>query len=186
MLFARSCWIVERTYMKIEIDQYINKNYYKLLIIAKKYTKNDDWASELLHEVILQLYDKKDYNNIRTDDESLKFYIVKMIMVNWCYPSSPFYKKYKKENFTHVELNDAVHILKDETEMDEHRFMDIMEQEFQDQSWFLKHIFELYLIKGSLKKVAIETTISLPSIGRYIKETRTQVKLNTFKRYNNE
>jgi hypothetical protein len=107
-------------------------------------------------------------------------------MVNWCYPSSPFYKKYKKENFTHIELNDAVHILKDETEIDEHRFMDIMEQEFQDQSWFHKHIFELYLIKGSLKKVAIETTISLPSIGRYVKETKTQVKLSTFKRYNDE
>jgi hypothetical protein len=168
-----------------EVEQYITNNYYKLLKIAHKYTDNDDWASELLHEVVLQLYDKKEYN-LKLDDESIKSYIIRCLMVNWCYPSSPFYKKYKKDNFTHVEMNDAIQVMKNETEMDEHKFMDIMEQEFQDQSWFHKLLFEKYLTMGSLKKVSIDTKISLPSIGRYIKETRTQVKLSTFKRYNNE
>ena len=168
-----------------EVEQYIAKNYYKLLKIAHKYTDNDDWASELLHEVVLQLYDKKEYN-LKLDDESIKSYIIRCLMVNWCYPSSPFYKKYKKDNFTHVEMNDAIQVMKNETEMDEHKFMDIMEQEFQDQSWFHKLLFEKYLTMGSLKKVSLNTKISLPSIGRYIKETRTQVKLSTFKRYNNE
>lgn len=171
--------------MKIEIEKYITNNYYLLLSIAKKYTKNDDWAYELLHEVIIQLYDKKEFR-LQLDDNSIKFYIIRMLMVNWCYESSPFYKKHKKDNLTTVELNDAIQVLNQESELESHRFIEIMEQEFQDQSWFHKHIFELYLIKGSLKKVAIETTISLPSIGRYVKETRNQVKLNTFKRYNNE
>jgi hypothetical protein len=168
-----------------EVEQYIARNYYKLLKIAHKYTDNDDWASELLHEVVLQLYDKKEYN-LKLDDESIKSFIIRCLMVNWCYPSSPFYKKHKKDNFTHVEINDAIQVMKNETEMDEHKFMDIMEQEFQDQSWFHKLLFEKYLTMGSLKKVSIDTKISLPSIGRYIKETRTQVKLSTFKRYNNE
>ena len=168
-----------------EVEQYIARNYYKLLKIAHKYTDNDDWASELLHEVVLQLYDKKEYN-LKLDDESIKSFIIRCLMVNWCYPSSPFYKKYKKDNFTHVEMNDAIQVMKNETEMDEHKFMDIMEQEFQDQSWFHKLLFEKYLTMGSLKKVSIDTKISLPSIGRYIKETRTHVKLSTFKRYNNE
>ena len=168
-----------------EVEQYIARNYYKLLKIAHKYTDNDDWASELLHEVVLQLYDKKEYN-LKLDDESIKSFIIRCLMVNWCYPSSPFYKKYKKDNLTHVEMNDAIQVMKNETEMDEHKFMDIMEQEFQDQSWFHKLLFEKYLTMGSLKKVSIDTKISLPSIGRYIKETRTQVKLSTFKRYNNE
>ena len=168
-----------------EVEQYIARNYYKLLKIAHKYTDNDDWASELLHEVVLQLYDKKEYN-LKLDDESIKSFIIRCLMVNWCYPSSPFYKKHKKDNFTHVEINDAIQVMKNETDMDEHKFMDIMEQEFQDQSWFHKLLFEKYLTMGSLKKVSIDTKISLPSIGRYIKETRTQVKLSTFKRYNNE
>lgn len=171
--------------MKIEIEKYITNNYYQLLAIAKKYTKNDDWAYELLHEVLLQLYDKKEFK-LQLDDNSIKYYIVRMLMVNWCYESSPFYKKHKKDNMTTVELNDAIQVLNEESDMESHRFMEIMEQEFQDQSWFLKIIFEKYILMGSLKKVSIDTTISLPSVGRYVKEIKTQVKHNTFKRYNNE
>ena len=141
-----------------EVEQYIARNYYKLLKIAHKYTDNDDWASELLHEVVLQLYDKKEYN-LKLDDESIKSFIIRCLMVNWCYPSSPFYKKHKKDNFTHVEINDAIQVMKNETDMDEHKFMDIMEQEFQDQSWFHKLLFEKYLTMGSLKKVSIDTKI---------------------------
>jgi len=171
--------------MKIEINNYITKNYYFLLSIAKKYTKNDDWSYELLHEVILQLYDKKEIK-LQLDDNSIKYYIIKMLMVNWCYPSSPFYKKHKKDNITTVELNDAIQVMNQESEMDSHKFMEIMEEEFGDLNWFNKVIFEKYMVLGSLKKVAVDTSISLPSIGRYVKETRTQVKYNTFKRYNNE
>lgn len=170
--------------MKIEIEQYITKHYYELLKIARKYTDNDDWSYELLHEVILQLYDKKEIN-VKLQDKDMKYYIVRCLMVNWTLPSSPFYKKHKREMKMN-ELNEAIHITEVETETDHHRFLDIMEQEFQDQSWFNKLIFEKYLTLGSLKKVAQNTTISLPSIARYVKETKTIVKLNTFKRYNDE
>jgi hypothetical protein len=166
--------------MKIEIEKYITNNYYLLLSIAKKYTKTDDWAYELLHEVILQLYDKKEIN-VKLQDKDIKYYILKCLMVNWCYPSSPFYKKHKKDNFTTVELNDAIQVMNQESEMDSHRFMEIMEEEFGDVNWFNKVIFEKYMVLGSLKKVSVDTTITLPSIGRYVKETRTQVKYNTFK-----
>lgn len=171
--------------MKIEINNYITKNYYFLLSVAKKYTKNNDWASELLHEVILQLYDKNEVN-VKLQDKDIKYYIIRMLMVNWCYPSSPFYQKYKKDNLTTVEMTDAIQVMNKESEMDSHKFMEIMEQEFGDLNWFNKVIFEKYMVLGSLKKVAVDTSISLPSIGRYVKETRTQVKYNTFKRYNNE
>lgn len=171
--------------MKIEIEKYITNNYYVLLAISKKYTKNDDWASELLHEVILQLYDKKELK-LQLDDNSIKYYIIRMLMVNWCYESSPFYKKHKKNNFTTVELNDAIQVLNQESELDSHKFIEIMEEEFGEVNWFNKIIFEKYMVLGSLKKVSIDTTISIPSIGRYVRETKEQVKHNTFKRYNNE
>jgi len=167
-----------------EIEDYLSKEYYKLLIIAKKYTKNDDWSSELLHEVILQLYNKEELN-IKLDDNSIKYYIIRMLMVNWTYPSSPFYRKHKRDLHNQVDLTEAIEMAVDDTNMDTHRLLDLMEEEFQDQPWFEKNLFELYLIKGSLKKVSVDTKIPLSSIGKYIKETRTKVKLNTFKRYNN-
>jgi hypothetical protein len=171
--------------MKIEIEKYITNNYYLLLSIAKKYTKNDDWAYELLHEVVLQLYDKKELK-LQLDDNSIKYYIIRMLMVNWCYESSPFYKKHKRSNITTVELNEAIQVMNQESDMESHRFMEIMEEEFGEVNWFNKIIFEKYMVLGSLKKVSVDTRITLPSIGRYVKETKSQVRHNTFKRYNNE
>jgi hypothetical protein len=109
--------------MKIEVERYITNNYYLLLSISKKYTKDDEWATELLHEVILQLYDKKEMK-LQLDDESIKAYIIRCLMVNWCYPSSPFFKKFKNTRYTHVELKEAIHIMNQESEVDSHRFME--------------------------------------------------------------
>ena len=171
--------------MIVELEIYITKNYYKLLGVAKKYTKNDDYASELLHEVLLQLFEKKEFK-CKLDDNSIKYYIIRMIMVNWCYESSPFYKKYKKDSLTHVEITEAIELMNQQTEEEEHKFIDIMEEEFGNVNWFNKIIFEKYLLLGSIKKVSNDTNITIPSIGRYVKQTRTQVKENTIKRFDNE
>ena len=85
-----------------------------------------------------------------------------------------------------VELTEAIELWNQDSEVDRHKFLDIMEEEFSDINWFNKIIFEKYMMLGSLKKVSVNTNISLPSIGRYVKDTKNQVKLNTFKRYNNE
>jgi hypothetical protein len=165
--------------MKPEIETFITKNYYELLKIAKKYTKNDDWSSELLHEIIIQLYDQKEYKG-NVDDKSLKYYIIRMLMVNWCYETSPFYRKYKRN--INVDLDEAINIAAKENDTDIHELMDILEVEWAETNWFHKTIFEKYLVMGSLKKVSKDTTIPLMSISRYVNETKTQIKLNTFKK----
>ena len=151
------------------------------LPIAKKYTKSDDWASELLHEVIIQLYHKKEWN-IKIDNNSIKSYLIRCLMVNWCYPSSPFYKKHKQD-IKFVELNEAIEMAVDEKETDIHNLLDIIEIEWTELNWFNKIIFEKYLTLGSLKKVSKDTTIPLASIGRYVKETKELIKKNTLKKY---
>jgi hypothetical protein len=167
-----------------EIEGYITRQYYFLLSVAKKYTKNDDWASELLHEVILQLYDRKEIK-VELQDEKIKAYILRALMVNWCYKTSPFYKKHKRE-MTHVELNEAIELTQQHSELDHHQFISIMEEEFGNLEWFNRILMEKYFMLGSLKKVSTDTRIPLPSVGRYIKETKQIVRHNTFKRFNNE
>ena len=170
--------------MKIELERYITNHYYELLKIAKKYTKDDDWASELLHEIILQLYEQKEYEG-KVDDKSLKYYIIRIIMVNWCFPSSPFYRKYKKNKFIDVDIMQVMNITTQENETDVHELMNILETEWSHTNWFHKTIFEKYLVLGSLKKVSVDTTIPLTSIKRYVDETRTSIKLNTFRKLDN-
>lgn len=172
--------------MRNEIEGYITRNYYELLKICKKYTKNDDWASELLHDIILQLYDKEDIKLKSLDDKSIKYYIVRIITINWCYPTSPFYKKYKKDNNNLVELNEAMLMVTDEFELDKHKLMDIIENEWTELDWFNKIIFEKYMVMGSLKKVSQDTTIPLTSIADYVRNTKQTIKKNTIQRFNNE
>lgn len=171
--------------MKLEIEQYITSNYYELLNICKKYTKNNDWASELLHEVILQLYDSKSFDSMnKLEDKQIKFYIVRIIMVNWCYATSPFYRKYKKPELNMTEITEALHLQYQADELNQHEMMELMEQEWADLDWFRKNIFERYLTMGSLKKVSKDTTIPLTSISRYINTAKTEIKHNVFKKMN--
>jgi hypothetical protein len=171
--------------MKPEIERYITNNYHKLQKICLKYTKNEDWASELLHEIIIQLYDREEIK-VKLDDESIKSYIIRIIMVNWCYPTSPFYKKYKKENQTHVEITQAIELMVDDMNVDSHRLMEIIETEWAETNWFNKIIFEKYMVLGSLKKVSLDTTIPLTSIADYVRQTKQTIRKNTIYRFNNE
>lgn len=167
-----------------EIEVYITKHYYELLQIAKKYTKNDDWASELLHEVILQLYDKKEIN-VKLEDKQLKYYITRVMMVNWCYPTSPFYSKIKKESMFEYNETDYQDVV-DLDEQDRHQILDIIEQEYGEMNIFNRVIFDKYMVLGSMKKVATDTKIPITSIGRYIKESKQQIKEKTLIRFNKE
>lgn len=169
--------------MPVEIELFLTNNYYDLLDISKKYTKNDDWASELLHEVIIQLYNKKEWNiNLQTNQ--IKYYIIRCLMVNWTYPSSPFCKKHKQDN-KFVELSEAIQLAVEETETETHRLIELLEIEWTEVNWFNKIIFEKYMVLGSLKKVSKDTKIPLASIGRYVKETKNELKTNTIKKYEN-
>lgn len=172
--------------MNKEIELYITKNYYDLLNVAKKYTKNDDWAYELLHEVVLQLYNKKEWSTKLESDKNIRYYIVRCLMVNWCYPSSPFFRKFKMNELNTIELNEVINTVTDECELDSHKLLDIIEIEWAEMNWFNKIIFEKYLVLGSMKKVSKDTTIPIASIGRYIKDTKEIIKEKTLIRYNNE
>jgi hypothetical protein len=57
-----------------EIEVFVTNHYYELLSISKKYTKNDDFASELLHEVLLQLFEKKEIK-CKLDNNSIKYFM---------------------------------------------------------------------------------------------------------------
>ena len=171
--------------MRAELDNYITNHYYELLAIAKKYTKNDDWADELLHEVILQLYDKKEWKII-LDEKNIKYYIIRCIMVNWTYPSSPFYRKIKKPTMEHIDIQEANHITATETDQISHQIMEIIETEYSEIDWFNKLLFEKYMVLGSYRKVSKDTNLSIGAVHNYINQTKNTIKLNTFKKLNNE
>jgi len=59
--------------MNKKIECYITRNYYELFNIAKKITKKHNLTQDLLHEVIIQLYDKDKIILTNYDDNSIKY-----------------------------------------------------------------------------------------------------------------
>jgi hypothetical protein len=170
--------------MKIEIERYISKNYYELLNICNKITKHDTFSGDLLNDVILQLYDRDNINLNKLDDNSIKYYIVKCLTINWYSKTSPFYRKVRRESSLYNELFDVANLIDNEDIIKEHHIMELVETEFTELNFFSKVIFEKYLTLGSLKKVSTDTRIPLTSIARYVNETKQIIKQNTFRKLN--
>ena len=171
--------------MNKHIEQYITNNYYELLKIAKKITKGHQLSQELLHEVIMQLYDKKNIVLQEYNDDQIKYYIVSIIRINWHSQTSPFYYKIRKETAKYVNIDDQFD-LTDENQMDfeKEELLVILEQSWADLNWFHKSLFEMYLTLGSMKKVSKQTRIPVSSISRYLKESKELIKLNIIQKTN--
>lgn len=167
-----------------KIEKFIVNNYDELRKISKTITKNSDWADDLLQDVILQLYQKKNININNINDKSIKYYIVKCLTINWFSETSPFFRKVKRESTLYNELFDSIEITNTSDELDNHKLMDIIEIEWTSVEWFHKVLFEKYLILNSLKKVSLDTTIPITSVSRYINETKRLIKQNTLIKFN--
>ncbi len=165
--------------MNKEIEKYITTNYYDLLKITKKITKNHDLTQDLLHEVILQLYNKDNITLREYNDEQIKYYIVSVIRINWHSKTSPFYYKIRKETSKYTNIEE-IYNLADETqlEFEKQQLFDILEQSWCELDWFRKSLFEMYLTLGSMKKVSKQTRIPVSSISRYLRESKDQIKFN--------
>ncbi len=167
--------------MNREIQNYITTNYYQLLTITKKITKNHELSQDLLHEVILQLYNKGNIILQEYSNDQIKYYIVSIIRINWHSNTSPFYYKIRRESSKYTNI-DELYDLADESQLDfeKQQLFDILEQSWCDLDWFRKSLFEMYLTLGSMKKVSKQTRIPLSSISRYLKESKEQIKQNIF------
>jgi hypothetical protein len=174
--------------MKPEIEKYIIQNYNELKTFCYRLTERSDWSEDLLQDVLLQLYEKKEIKLDNLDTKSIKNYIFKVIITNWHSKTSPFYRKVRKESTLYNELStlpsEAPQMMASEDIYDVHKLLEIIEIQWTEVSWFHKIIFEKYMVLGSLKKVSIDTTIPLTSIARYVKETKEQIRLKTIIKYN--
>ena len=165
--------------MKKKVIEYISKNYNELHQITKKITDNNQLTDDLLQECILQILEKE--RIILDDEKNIKYFIIGIIRINWLSKTSPFYYKIRREIMAYNEL--TIDIV-DENEYDsekEDKFQ-AMEESIGNLDWFKKELLSHYLVLGSLKKVNQLTKIPIPSISRYINETKQQLKEEIIKK----
>jgi|GEM_PF-1881094 len=165
--------------MNQQIEKFITNNYYELLKITNKITKNHSLTKDLLHDCILQILEKDKITLREYTYEQIKYYIVSVIRLNWFSKTSPFYYRIRREfklynEFpTNFDLPDTQQL-----EFEIQVIYDILEEGWSELDWFHKSIMELYLTLGSIAKLSEQTKIPISSIRRYIKESREKIKSN--------
>jgi len=172
--------------MNSKVESYITNHYYELLNIANKVTKGHELSQELLHECILQLYDKKEIKLKKYCDNSIRYYITAVMKINYYSKTSPFYYRIKKEAETYRDFYDEmnytpIYDFEDEEQslaLEKEKLICILETQYVNLEWFEKSIFDLYIVMGSIKKVAKKTNIPVSSVARYVKEIRIKIKNN--------
>lgn len=172
--------------MNKAVELYITKNYYQLQKIANTITKNHNLSQDLLHEVIVQLYDKDEIKLKGYDDNQIKYYIVSIMRINWYSKTSPFYYKVKREIQKYQDLTETHNIPDEQDDYEKQIIFDILETSWCELNWFHKSLFEWYMTLGSLKKVSLKTNIPLASIGKYIKEAKNEMKQEVLNKLNNQ
>jgi hypothetical protein len=173
--------------MHKEIESYLTREYYQLLKIAKKLTKGDQLSQDLLHEVILQLYDKNDIVLKSYDDNSIKYYITAVMRINYYSKTSPFFYKIKRERtLMTVDITTCWDMSYEQESFESEELYQLLEEEYCELNWFKKSLLDMYLsLNSSMKAVSRKTNIPIQSISRYIKETRQEVKTNIINKLNN-
>jgi RNA polymerase sigma factor (sigma-70 family) len=173
--------------MHKDVEKYITNNYHLLKTIAKKITKRDDDIHEdLLHEVILQLYDKDDIILKSYDDNSIKYYITAIMRVNFYSKTSPFYYRIRRERvMMSIDITTCWDMEYEQETFEAEELYQLLEANYAELDWFRKSLMDMYLtLNSSMKAVSRKTTIPIQSVSRYIKEARTQVKDNIIKKLN--
>jgi len=187
--------------MNCNINTYISNNYYELLKISNKITNNHQLSQELLHEVVLQLYEKDEIKLKKYDDKNIKYFITAILRINFYSKTSRFYYNIRKEAQTYlslfndkfdyeeesIETNDEIQIIQhafdivyedEQLGLEKENYLCILEEEYGDLEWIEKSLFDLYIVHGSLKKVSKQTRIPVTSVARMIKEIKNKIITN--------
>jgi serine/threonine protein kinase len=106
--------------------------------------------------------------------------------INYYSKTSPFYYRIKKEAETYRDFYDEmnytpIYDFEDEEQslaLEKEKLICILETQYVNLEWFEKSIFDLYIVMGSIKKVAKKTNIPVSSVARYVKEIRIKIKNN--------
>lgn len=171
--------------MRQEINNFINNNFRELQQISRTITKNDELSDDLLQEVLVQLYEKNEIKLDTYDDNSIKYYIVAVMKLNYFSKTSRFHYNIRKPNEKMIEFQ-PYHIMEfEEMEFDEltnEQILRILEIEFGELQYYKKLLFTHYLTLGSMNKVSKLTTIPLVTVSRYINEIKNTLRENVLQK----
>lgn len=154
-------------------SEYLKFDYADLVNAAKKITGNSPLALDLLHTSIVELSGKQNVQEV-IDAGAARFYIIKVMMIQWRSVTGPFYRNYVKQGLPI--MGDVT----DETEatLDEEDLLQIRRL-IDELPWYEKTLFHLYA-EGEHNYSTLSKLTKIPrtSISLSIRRVRDHVKNN--------
>ena len=115
-------------------------------------TKQDPLTRDLLHECLIQLYDKEVITLKSYDDNSIKYYIVAVMRINYFSKTSPFHYRIRRERqIMNVDVATCWDLSYEQEEFEQEQIYQLLELNYSELSWFHKSILDLYLSLKSFK-----------------------------------
>ena len=135
-----------------EIEDYIQKNYYHLYNIGMKMTKQDPLTRDLLHECLIQLYDKEVITLKSYDDNSIKYYIVAVMRINYFSKTSPFHYRIRRERqIMNVDVATCWDLSYEQEEFEQEQIYQLLELNYSELDFYgddlrhsILHLIALY------------------------------------------
>ena len=164
----------------MNITDWTNQNYNKLLQAAKNISYNDELSEELLHYSLEQLLIKPNILEI-VNSGGCEFYIIRIMLSQWRSTTSPFYKIYRKnlcqiDLDSYLERNDVADEIAQSTEQIDLTANEI-QLELRNLGWYDQTLFKLYCEDGkTISSLARETSIPRTSISLTINRVKRHIR----------
>lgn len=153
------------------------QTYNEYLKIVKKITNNDERSQDLLHDVLVQLYQNYKFQNLK--DSEKKWFFIRTVQNQYNSKTSPFYKQYKKHVFreiSDIEISDEDYI-EPKTIEGVTEFLN-SELEKNPSKWYEIGLFKMYMEEKKIESINKKTQIPKYSIRITLNKMKKWIKQN--------
>jgi len=162
----------------VTLHRYLEKNYGDLRQAAHRIAGRD--GNDLLHEVILQLYQTKDETiNGLLDRGQMKYWVLRVMVNNYNSKTSRYHYKWRKDIERRRKFSKQIEGWWDGDGVAAHRdqLLSHIEERLADLPWFEAEVFAIYFEEGhTLDSFAEATGISRHTLYTTIRRVRKELQ----------
>jgi RNA polymerase sigma factor (sigma-70 family) len=157
----------------LNLHQCLEFEYPQLVEAAKKISGNHELHLDLLHYGIEELSKKPNMKEI-IESGGLRFYVVRIMMIQWRSKTGPFFKMYLNKSWSDP-IDHLTEVEEEEVSIDIKKVDQLLDQ----LPWYDRSLFKLFADGGhTYSSLSRETQIPRTSISLTINRVRKHIKKN--------
>jgi len=153
---------------------WIEMNYDLLYTTTRKIIKDTNQLDDFFHFILEDILRHEQKMDGLKDKEKM-YYFVRVVKNQFFSKTSPYFYRIKRPYLTSETFEDTLLDIPDEYKEDYPPLAWVYEQ-LEQEDWFYRDLFLLWIELGTLTAVSKKTTIPLNSVGRYINKIKKKLQ----------